>query len=216
MPNWCTVTITLQGDDANVLACLDKIAPTHPDGGRHFQFDNVVQMPTGLDERLSADIKKAVWYMTIAPSLNPDTWNKFNRYQLMFDALKIKTLVNNDMGQMEIALRALRNQRKHEAMDMGEWCGAHWDVGSDLSETETDINTDPEYGPVSLVFDTPWQPPIAIFEALHRQFPNIAISATFEEPGNGVYGRYENGSLVYDTPCDEDGEDIEPSPLPSL
>lgn len=67
--------------------------------------------------------------------------------------------------------------------------GTKWDVSSD------DIQiTDADPHRIDMVFSTAWSPPISFYDALIDKYTgNVAIDATFCEPGVGVIGTYEDG-----------------------
>ena len=71
--------------------------------------------------------------------------------------------------------------------NVNNW-GTKWDANVYQWDRE-DNNT------LSVIFDTAWSPPIAVYEHLTNE--NWNISAFYYEPGMGFIGKYENGDDQY-------------------
>ena len=72
-------------------------------------------------------------------------------------------------------------------------------------------------GGFSLYFATAWSPPITIFEAVAKKYPNLILDVSFSEPGNNYCGRYiwKVGDLILELEDemewieDEEGDQVE-------
>lgn len=215
MPNWCEVTITLRGSEAALRDCLDTIAPEQPNRLRRLSFQNIVPMSADLDIEIDRDIGEAALFLDASPLYNEQKRQGLSQRKLSTILFQALNMVNGDLQQLEVARYAMSNYRKHGYLHWYPWRMDHWGCKWDCgNENETTIEREP--GAVTLYLDTPDQPPTGIFRALSAQFPDLDVSATFEEEGNGLYGSYENGVLTYDEPPDEEEEeDIDDLPSPS-
>ena len=66
-----------------------------------------------------------------------------------------------------------------------DWRIQNWDTKWDCYDVEV-IDEDPDC--VEIQFDTAWSPPEAICSALREQYPDIAISWFYDEPGCEIAG----------------------------
>ena len=66
-----------------------------------------------------------------------------------------------------------------------DWRCQNWDTKWDAYDVEV-IDEDPDC--VEIQFDTAWSPPEAICHALREQYPDLAISWFYDEPGAEIAG----------------------------
>ena len=80
--------------------------------------------------------------------------------------------------------RRLRKEYGHD--NWYDWCCANWDTKwnsytARLEEEEDGLHYE---------FDTAWGPPIKVIEALRKQYPDLSITAFYDEPGCAIAGYY--------------------------
>lgn len=83
-----------------------------------------------------------------------------------------------------------------------DWRLQNWGCKWDASDVVTDRNSD---GSVQYAFETPWSPPLPIYEKLAEQYPTLNFEWSYEEEqGWGGTMSYEAGGLSgrtdYDIP----------------
>ena len=66
-----------------------------------------------------------------------------------------------------------------------DWRVQNWDTKWDCYDVEV---IDEDHDCVEIQFDTAWSPPEAICNALREQYPDIAISWFYDEPGCEIAG----------------------------
>ena len=66
-----------------------------------------------------------------------------------------------------------------------DWRVQNWDTKWDAYDVEV-IDEDPDC--IEIQFDTAWSPPEAICSALREQYPDLAISWFYDEPGCEIAG----------------------------
>ena len=66
-----------------------------------------------------------------------------------------------------------------------DWRLQNWDTKWDAYDVEV-IDEDPDC--IEIQFDTAWSPPEAICHALREQYPDLAISWFYDEPGCEIAG----------------------------
>jgi len=66
-----------------------------------------------------------------------------------------------------------------------DWRVMNWDTKWDAYDVEV-IDEDPDC--IEIQFDTAWSPPEAICTALREQYPDLAISWFYDEPGCEIAG----------------------------
>lgn len=67
-----------------------------------------------------------------------------------------------------------------------DWCIAHWGTKWDIaSHVDWD---DPDAIPLTLRFDTAWEPPLPWFRAIAARFPTLSFELVWQEPGDDLGG----------------------------
>ena len=67
-----------------------------------------------------------------------------------------------------------------------EWAIAHW--GTKWDPDGGYVDGDPEEGAVTLIFDTAWSPPAPIAALVRDLWPEVGLSAFYNEPGMELAG----------------------------
>ena len=91
------------------------------------------------------------------------------------------------------------NVTKYGATDWYDWATNNWGTKWDTSDARIIYdNTDPMmpgHRTVRIEFETAWAPPMPVYDALAKMFPNTNIFAAYDEPGVGFSGHvlYKGG-----------------------
>jgi hypothetical protein len=94
------------------------------------------------------------------------------------------------------------NIKLYGAKDWYSWATTHWGTKWDASNPIIIYDNTTPMMPgnrvVKMSFSTAWAPPIPVYKALAKLFPNTNIYATYNEPGVGFSGweMYKEGKLV--------------------
>lgn len=93
------------------------------------------------------------------------------------------------------------NEITFGAKDWYDWAnlnwGTKWDVDAKIVSDEGGVML-PDYRTVRFEFDSAWSPPLPVYEALAKKFPNTNIYAFYDEPGADFAGyvMYAKGEAV--------------------
>ena len=63
--------------------------------------------------------------------------------------------------------------------------GTKWNACNVTSEEETFFNWDAKYTAITYQFNTPWCPPLKVFKALKKRFPDLEITGGYEAEDEG-------------------------------
>ena len=72
------------------------------------------------------------------------------------------------------------------------WRVENWGCKWDACETEV-VHLDDENNCITIHFNSPWAPPIELYDFLINLEIGLEVDAIFEEEGMGISGTYENG-----------------------
>jgi len=174
MPNWCSNTLNVSGDEESIAAFLTAargrhagyVEPYHGNNGdgtwpAHDQVrvKALVKNPAPLYEEEHDFCMHALYPV-------PDDYRRFP-----FDDNQARKL--GEVADEPRDFGGYRWQTDH-------W-GCKWDVNGELLESH---NTFLQYQ-----FDSPWSPPIAFFEKIAKDFPTLTFELEYYEPGMGFAGR---------------------------
>ena len=106
----------------------------------------------------------------------------FNNIVPMPKELEGTTSPNPEPDSFEA--KRLRKQHGHD--NWYDWCCDNWDTkwnsaGATLSKDGDILNYE---------FQTAWGPPIKVIEALREKYPDLSITAFYDEPGMEMAGYY--------------------------
>ena len=111
-----------------------------------------------------------------------ETCFDFNNIVPMPKELEGTTSPNPEPDSFEA--KRLRKQHGHD--NWYDWCCFNWDTKWNSSEATLSEDGDG----LEYVFDTAWGPPIKVIEALREQYPDLSITAFYDEPGMEITGYY--------------------------
>jgi hypothetical protein len=88
------------------------------------------------------------------------------------------------------SFQARKLRKLHGADNWYEWSNQNW--GTKWNSYHDEVEYDGEGNPESIVyrFDTAWSPPEPVIVALRKKFPDLGITAFFDEPGMEIAGYY--------------------------
>lgn len=192
MPNWCTNTMTIQGDPESIMNFIQQVHYADDEGNERYNIiGRLYPIPNELKETKSGHY---------SPKPHPN-WkvmlDKGEMTQEWYDTLVSNNAEGYAAGQSNLA--------KYGARDWYDWCCSHW--GTKWSDCNTELNGQSDTH-LDFSFDTAWAPPIQGLNHISTMFPNLVFHLTYEEGGHGLVGasRIENG-LVAD--CDANVSEIE-------
>lgn len=190
MPNWCNNTLNVSGDEKSIAAFLTAAR------GRHAGYNDPYHgnggdgtWPVHDKVRVKALVKNP------APLYGDEHDLCMNAlYPVPIDYRRFPF----DDSQARKLGEAIGEPRKHGGYEWqtDHW-GSKWDVEGNLLESHDTF--------LQYKFDTPWSPPISLFEKVAKDFPSLTFELEYYEPGMGFAGR-NTFSGDY---CDEEALDIE-------
>jgi hypothetical protein len=216
MPNWCSNRITISGAPAQIGRLL--AAATHEGKAGEFSLKAIYPVPEGLSGVMagSDETFHDAYY---------GNWERIANYRWV-DAPEIDTrekliafLENRNKGKdiKAIADQYEKNVQEHGCRTWYDWCVRNWG-------TKWDINAHYDYveGTDSLTFhcDSAWSPPVAAFEHISGEYPELHFLLEFYEEGCCFMGKtvIEGGVIVAedegDPGCEEDLERFDFAPEP--
>lgn len=163
MPNWVYNTLTIESQDADLLAAVKaKLAQPYETHYPTTEYDH----------------DKGEWVTIPATQTNADAfsfWNIIAPTDL--DAyFKRETPPKVDLADRNIYAEI--EQNKAESDNWYWWNTRNW--GCKWDACEISIQTD-EPNTISYRFDTAWAPPLPAFAALCEQYPELLVTLNFEE-----------------------------------
>jgi len=187
MPNWCTNTLNVSGDKKSIAAFLTAARGRHAGYNDPYHGDGT--WPAHDKVRVKALVKNP------APVYGDELDLCMNAlYPVPLDYRRFPF----DDNQARKLGEAVGEERKHGGYQWqtDHW-GTKWDVDGELLESHDTF--------LQYKFDTPWSPPISLFEKVAKDFPSLTFELEYYEPGMGFAGR-NTFSGDY---CDEEALDIE-------
>ena len=97
-----------------------------------------------------------------------------------------KELEGSAPHQEPDSFEAKRLRKQHGHDNWYDWCCGNWDTKwNSASATLSEDGDSLQYE-----FNTAWAPPVKVIEALRKQYPDLSITAFYDEPGMQVAGYY--------------------------
>jgi len=157
MPNWCENRVTISGDAEEIQKFRETIeGPDHHGDKSIFSFHKLLPMPTELMNTTSPPTIKET-------QSECDSYNAGDNYSVAVTQDSVDAL-----------------QEKYGACDWYSWATNTWGTKWQPSEIEL-VDDDDDY--LVYHFDTAWGPPEGIWGAVLEQFPNLAVTWFYDEPG---------------------------------
>ena len=113
-----------------------------------------------------------------------ETCFDFNNIVPMPKELEGTTSPNPEPDSFEA--KRLRKQHGHD--NWYDWCCDNWDTK--WNSAGADLTSDSNNSIIEYEFQTAWGPPIKVIEALREQYPDLNITAFYDEPGMEMAGYY--------------------------
>ena len=188
MPNHVLNIVRINGEKKE----LQKFAKKHinkmvsEDGHRvQFSFNTIIPKPKSLEIESGSRIKDAIKYI------------KGNH----LDKRTIAIEYGDKLDELiKLGKTALSNQKKYGYYDWYLWSINNWGTKWDCYEVTTDVFEDEIY----IEFQTAWNTPMGVFEAITQKYPKLSISVNYadEDLGNncGVM-EFKGGEQIYDESC---------------
>ena len=108
----------------------------------------------------------------------------FNNIVPMPKELEGTTSPNPEPDSFEA--KRLRKQHGHD--NWYDWCCDNWDTK--WNSAGADLTSDSNNSIIEYEFQTAWGPPIKVIEALRELYPDLNITAFYDEPGMEMAGYY--------------------------
>jgi hypothetical protein len=174
MPNWCTNTLNVSGDEKSIATFLTAAR------GRHAGYNDTYN-GNGGDGTWPAHDKVRVKALTKTPApVYGDEvdlcMNALYPVPMDFRRFPFDDAQARKLGEIVDEPREYGGYR----WQTDHW-GSKWDVDGVLFENQ---NTFLQYQ-----FDSAWSPPISFFEKVARDFPNLTFELEYYEQGMGFAGR---------------------------
>ena len=161
MPNWCSNSLRVSGDEDAIKKLLEEIP--------QFSLGAVIPLPQEL--------------ATIVTGSHIIDGVKVNHWRWA-EGSDIDNITTNGQA-IAISpeeLQALRE--KHGAVDWYDWSIGHWGTKWDVEPVEW-YHTDAGY---EVTFDTAWAPPKAVVYALSERYPALRFELAYSEGGGDYAG----------------------------
>ena len=84
------------------------------------------------------------------------------------------------------SFEAKRLRKQHGYDNWYDWCCDNWDTKWNTASA----SLDEDEGSLNYEFDTAWGPPIKVIEAIREQYPDLSVTAFYDEPGMEIAGYY--------------------------
>jgi len=111
-----------------------------------------------------------------------ETCFDFNNIVPMPKELKETTAPNPEPDSFEA--KRLRKQHGHD--NWYDWCCDNW--GTKWNSSDATLSEDGDG--LEYEFQTAWGPPIKVIEAIREQYPDLSVTAFYDEPGMEIAGYY--------------------------
>ena len=177
MPNYVRNIVTISGDKETIKKAKRSLIKKG-----NFSFNNVIPMPKSLAIESSSSVEDAI-----------DAIKKGRKAIAEFKKKQDKWHEGMGGAYIKLGHIALKNIEKYGAKDWYDWSRYNWGTKWDACDVE--VETAP--CEIKLVFETAWNTPVPVFNAIAKKFPTLAISVEYADEDLG----YNCGTIVY-----EDGE----------
>lgn len=188
MPNWCSNELNISGPKEDMFNLFRKIG---------YKGKTIKSLDTFCKK---ASITLSSWYPIPKTFKNWDTTNKPDTYERFKNNNPSST--EKDYNKYLFRYQKAKNyQQKHYGCigwyeyNMKTF-GVKWDCplyGFYITEDKNCIYCD-------VVIDSPWSPPETWLQSMIKDFPTLNWIMKFDEPGQGLYGRYYSdgeGNMYY-------------------
>lgn len=171
MPNWCSNSLHISGDEAQLRDFLERITITDDDGQERYSILPRLY-PTPEELQISSTSMRS-------PEPNPKwlewvangTWTQAEYDQRVAE-------------DAELYAKQVANIAKYGYRDWYEWCVDKW--GTKWGDCDTELLDASDT--IDMRFDSAWSPPVDGIIHISTLFPNLLFSMSWAEEGMDFYG----------------------------
>ena len=170
MPNWCTNSLHISGDEAQRRDFIERITTTDEEGRKEYRIlPNL--FPTPEELQITSTFVTAEpnpkWLEWVADG----TWS-----QADYDERVAR--------DADIYAKQQANLAKYGHKDWYDWCVANW--GTKWGDCDTELLDDSNT--IDITFQSAWSPPVDAIIHISTLFPDLVFSMSWYEEGMDFYG----------------------------
>ena len=171
MPNWCSNSLSVSGDKAQLRDFLERITVKKEDGTTEYAIlPSLYPCPQELRDATAG-------HFTAEPNAN---WAKLLAEGEITQEWHDELVERNRKGYAI----AQENIAKYGYTDWYGWCVDKW--GTKWGDCDTDLFHNDDS--ISLVFQSAWSPPVDGIVHISTLFPDLVFSMNWHEEGMDFYG----------------------------
>lgn len=185
MPNWCSNRWDIYCEDAEVMK---RVYDAITDAEGMFTFATLVPMPAVLEDTSSPIPTWGIAYINgegLYEMMKQYTWFK---PETPTEEGARKWLEDNRPNEIKDGRKALQAMNETGYASWYEWRSANWGCKWDANNYGTPIEFEDGDDNIHVEFDTPWGPPEAFLAKLRETFPEVSVTAFYDEPGMCMAG----------------------------
>lgn len=188
MPNWCVNKVRIEGSVANVQSFKEK----HFNSEDEFEFNTIVAMPKELEHTSTPENEK-ILYAFYGISTDRLTASFYSKSDL--DEIK------QDPAVMSKAPFVKQLYDKYGYVSWYQWSIANWGTKWNSSDTYLEDIRHFSDGTAMLTFEfsTAWSHPHAIYEKLAIMYPELTVTAQFDEESGEYHGSFRSKNTEVET-----------------
>jgi len=182
MPNWCENFIEVYGEPERLKAFDNQFKARHISYGG--AFFNILKSEVG-----NLDLTKYLEFKIVSCT---------NPFLDASDYCTV-TLLETESTEEGYSFTNFVPMTKDDFLNgWYDWSINNWGTKWDITHKYVFVTLDYDTGYISYYFDTAWSPCVPVVEAMAKQYPDLEIIHTYDEPGGcfaGIY-KYQEGRLV--------------------
>ena len=184
MPNWCENEVTISGKASELVRFKEHVRGKSAHNQTvSFSFHEILPMPNDLRGTSSP--------ASIVTKKQYDDWMKSAYEKRRQQELEVDYTVDMEIIDGRPITEAMSNRfiKKYGSDNWYDWSVDNWGTKWDNNEDSVSFSEDSEN--LYYDFDTAWEPPQGIYNALAKEFPTLDITWQYEEPSMGLSGYLE-------------------------
>ena len=171
MPNWCSNSLHISGDEAQLRDFLERITITDEEGHKGYSILPRLY-PTPEELQITSTSMRS-------PEPNPK-WLEW-----VADGTWTQAEYDERVAEdAELYAKQLANIAKYGYRDWYEWCVEKW--GTKWGDCDTELLDASDT--IDMRFDSAWSPPVDGIIHISTLFPNLLFSMSWAEEGMDFYG----------------------------